>query len=309
VQKSDINLSTVKKRLEHTEKRLSEVIAFFSRVASNPAVLAQMVTAAQQSQAYLAGAEARRKKRRADGDTEESAGLSQGQLIPYKPMDVASFFQNLLVSPAPEADVQEPDPVADHNLESHFNVDGGQRSSMAVPATERFTIQEHSSSADAGVDDSAGEGDADIQVPPELAGGIPSIGIMPSGLHGSMNQAASQADAATGSVAATPAVTSGNSAPQAVFAQPDLVQARGKAAGMPSIGAASSLPNPFSASIPIVPDPANMALDDIDVPPDLYGTIEEMFKGGCSIEDLPEFKDESWHNIIDEDFDLPPAPA
>ena len=102
----------MKKRLEHTEKRLSEVIAFFSRVASNPSVLAQMVTAAQQSQAYLAGADARRKKRRADGDTGETE-TTNGQLIPYNPIDVATFFQNLLVSPMPEPEVQHPDGMAD----------------------------------------------------------------------------------------------------------------------------------------------------------------------------------------------------
>ena len=195
----------MKKRLEHTEKRLSEVIAFFSRVASNPAVLAQMVTAAQQSQAYLAGAEARRKKRRADGDTGETESTN-GQLIPYNPMDVASFFQNLLVSPMPEAsEVQHPDGMADA-LEAQFNGIDLAEAKAAVPP-ECFTIHEHSSSADVGGDESNGErdGEPDIQVPPELAGAIPSIGISPS------------ADAVTGSAGAAPAISSGNTEQRGVF--------------------------------------------------------------------------------------------
>lgn len=285
----------MKKRLDHTEKRLSEVIAFFSRVASNPAVLAQMVTAAQQSQAYLAGAEARRKKRRADGDTGDGENTN-GQLIPYKPIDVATFFQNLLVSPLPEApEVQHPEGMADA-LEAQFNGIDLAEGKAAHAFPPEFTIQEHSSSAEACGDESNDEGDEDldIQVPPELAGAIPSIGIgmVPS------------TDAATGSAWATPAISSGNAEQPGVF---DLAQLPATDAGGAGLGAS---PGSFIGSIPL-PDAAGMSLDEMDVPSDLLldGTMGDIFKGGSSLGELPEFKDESWNHIMDDaglDFGIPP---
>lgn len=247
-----------------------------------------MVTAAQQSQAYLAGAEARRKKRKPDGDTGDTENAN-AQLIPYKPIDVATFFQNLMVSPLPEPPEVHPDGVADA-LEAQFNsIDLAEAKATAQP--DGFTIQEHCSSAEAGGDDSNGEeGDPDIQVPPELAGAIPSIGVAPS------------TDAPTASVGVPgAAISSGNTEQPGVF---DLAQ-------LPATGTSNGTgpvsPGLFSGSIPL-PDAAGMSLDEMDVPAELLldPTMGDIFKGGSSLGELPEFKDESWNPIMDEDFGVPP---
>ena len=64
-------------------------------------------------QAYLAASEARRKKRRHDGgggaersngtnNDDETTEHNNQQLITYRPVDIASFFQQLLASPMPD---------------------------------------------------------------------------------------------------------------------------------------------------------------------------------------------------------------
>jgi hypothetical protein len=304
-------MTGIKKRLEHTEKRLSELIAFFSRVASNPSVLAQMVSAAQQSQAYLADSDSRRKKRRADGETDDvQQQQQQQQLIPYQPVDVAGFFQNLLISPLPDGDAPAKGAGTD-GLEAHFgNINlAGKVKQEPGTAVEHITIQEHSSSGGAFAidDDTVGtEDNYDICVPTELAAGIPSIGV-PSPLPVDGDVATvSHADntAAAASVSAAP-VSRG--APH-VFATPlssDPVAHEGTKSGSDH---QRGMIEPFDGNLP-PPDaaPGTFSFDDIDIGGDLSldGPLEDIFKGGGSF-DLPDLKDESWRYIMD---DLSPSPA
>lgn len=53
VQESDSITSAMQKRLDHTERRLNQIISFFSHMAQNPTVLAHMVTTAQQQSQYI----------------------------------------------------------------------------------------------------------------------------------------------------------------------------------------------------------------------------------------------------------------
>ena len=174
-------MSGLKQRLERTERRLSQLIAFFSNVATNPTVLAQMVSTAQANQAYLQSSEARRKKRRHDGsaDSGEAAGAADPnkQLIAYKPVDVASFFQQLLVSPLPEngggADGGG-GASATRDLEAHFNginLKQGKGEGGGVEIHER-------ASPDATTPRDALE--PEIQIPEGIAAGVPSIGVAAS---------------------------------------------------------------------------------------------------------------------------------
>lgn len=176
-------MSGMKQRLERTERRLSQLIAFFSNVATNPTVLAQMVSTAQANQAFLQSSEARRKKRRHDGagDSSDAAAPADAnkQLIAYKPVDVASFFQQLLVSPLPEKDGPEGGgPSATRDLEAHFNgINLKQPPSEGAPP-RGLEIRERQSPEEG----TPREGqEAEIEIPEGIAGGVPSIGVAAGG--------------------------------------------------------------------------------------------------------------------------------
>lgn len=298
VQESESTLKSVTQRLELTEKRLSELISFFSRVASNPAVLAQMITAAQQNQAYLAGSDARRKKRRADGGSDDSPSATGGQLIPYKPVDVASFFQNLMVSPLP--DVDETSAAGADELEKHFNSIDLAATVSPGNAAHHDHVQIHeASSADspgiAALDDECGLADADamgIEVPPELAGGMPSIGLSAPGVEPMRNDQLGTAAAVDGAAMGA----------QGFFAVP-----LSGTAGIPSAPDAvggSVLP-PFSSSLP---DPDAFSFDDLEMPADLsLDGIGDLLKGDGSVGELPDLKEDTWHHMTDVDAPTPTA--
>lgn len=291
MQESESTLKSVTHRLELTEKRLSELISFFSRVASNPTVLAQMVTAAQQNQAYLAGSDARRKKRRADGAGEDSPSATGGQLIPYKPVDVASFFQNLMVSPLPDDDNSAA--VGADELEKHFNSIDLAATVPAASAAHKDNVQIHeASSADspgiAALDDNGRVAHDDalgIEVPAELAGGLPSMGL---GMLG----AEAMRDDELGTAVALDAAAG----PQGIFAAP-----LNGTAGIPSAAGAvgSAMLPPFSTSLP---EPDAFSFDDLEMPADLsLDGIGDLLKGGGSIGELPDLKEDAWNHMIDAD--------
>lgn len=293
LQESESTLKSVTHRLEHTEKRLSELISFFSRVASNPTVLAQMITAAQQNQAYLAGSDARRKKRRADGGTDDSPTATGGQLIPYKEVDVASFFQNLMVSPLPDVDETSPAVGADE-LEKHFNSIDLAATVTPSNAAHQDNIQIHeASSADSpgfsGLDDASGLADGDamgIEVPPELAGGMPSIGL---GARGGEPMREDQ----LGAAAAVDGVVMGA---QGFFAAP-LAGTAGIPSATDPVGGAVMAP--FSSSLP---DPDAFSFDDLEMPPELTLDGIDLLKGAGSIgEPFPELKEDTWNPMTDVD--------
>jgi hypothetical protein len=180
---SDKNMSGLKHRLEHTERRLSQLITFFSNVASNPSVLAQMVTTAQASQSFIANSDNGRKKRRHEdgannGDIPPEKKQQQ-QLIAYKPVDIASFFQQLLVSPMPE---DEEGVSGTHDLEAHFNninLRQGGGGASGPDSLGGITIQEHSSprGGENGGASKLGEMDSEISIPEDITAGMPSIGV------------------------------------------------------------------------------------------------------------------------------------
>lgn len=64
----------------------------------------------------LQDSDARRKKRRADGESEkhETGGEANNSIIQYQPLDIAAFFQNLLTGPT------EPRPATTTGLEEIF---------------------------------------------------------------------------------------------------------------------------------------------------------------------------------------------
>lgn len=300
MQESESTLKSVTQRLELTEKRLSELISFFSRVASNPAVLAQMITTAQQNQAYLAGSDARRKKRRADGGNDDSPPATGGQLIPYQPVDVASFFQNLMVSPLPDMDDTAAAIGADE-LEKHFNSIDLAATSTPGKSTRQESVQIHeASSADspgvAALDMASGFVDGDamaIEVPPALAGGMPTIGVSNVGID--LNR-----DNGMGAAAAVDQTTVGG---DGIFAQTVT-----GAAGIPSATDAvvGNVMPPFSSSLP---EPDRFSLDDLDLPGDLpvdFDNMGDFLKGGLET-DLPDLKDDAWQHLTD--VDTPTTPA
>lgn len=299
MQESESTLKSVTHRLELTEKRLSELISFFSRVASNPTVLAQMVTAAQQNQAYLAGSDARRKKRRADGATDESPPATAGQLIPYKPVDVASFFQNLMVSPLPDVG-ESSDAIGADELEKHFNSIDLAATAPASTAAHKDHVQIHeASSADSpaiAALDSNGiltQGNAlDIEVPAELAGGMPSMGLSVSPVDAMREHELGTAAELNGAAMGA----------QGIFAAP-----LNGTAGIPSATDAvggSMLP-PFSTSLP---EPDAFSFDDLEMPADLsLDGMGDLLKGAGSIGELPDLKEDAWNHMIDVDTSTHPA--
>eukprot|EP00775_Hariotina_reticulata_P013684 gene13684-13806_t len=101
-QAADQRMREMQGRLDTTEQRQNTIVSFLARVAQNPAVLQQMVSAAQASGLQRIGnKKAVRKKRRGGDDSDESAGAvapeeNQGQIIQYTPNINGDFSDSLL---------------------------------------------------------------------------------------------------------------------------------------------------------------------------------------------------------------------
>lgn len=172
---SDQNHLELRKRLDNTEARLSQMIAFFSQLAQNPTVLAQMVSTAQQQSAYLEDLDSRRKKRRPDSGATAAPPADESQsLIPYQAVDVAAFFQNLLSSPVP------PRREATTELAEHFGSFGLANKEQGLAHNQYVTISEHhSGDGSPNATSRMAAGDSDFNVPASLSAGVPTIGATP----------------------------------------------------------------------------------------------------------------------------------
>jgi hypothetical protein len=287
MQDADQTMVAMKQRLERTERRLSQLITFFSNVASNPAVLTQMVSTAQQSKAYLAGSDERRKKRRHDdGDNrapEGEAGDNQ-QLIAYQPVDVVSFFQQLLVSPLPEGAGQEPSETA--ALEEHFNGFNLRNQDEAVPlgGPAAVTIQDYVSP----LNTPRQVHDPEIQIPTDIRAGVPSIGVsegQEGGSRGNMFMPRPTSSAGASDVARN-----------GVAEQAESFGARGS--GVLNISGSSPLPPP--------PPGTSLSLDGLEG--DLLGVdeLQDMLKGAPTSLEYGQADADEWQAML-EDMSLNPS--
>jgi hypothetical protein len=292
MQDADQTMLTMKQRLEQTERRLSQLIAFFSNVANNPTVLAQMVSTAQQSQAYLADSDARRKKRRHDGvdnvtPGSESDAADNQQLIAYQPVDVASFFQQLLVSPLPEeGHGKEASPT--QALEEHFNGFNLRNQDENVSSRgAAVTIHDYVSPANTPRE----RQESEIEIPRDIRGGVPSIGVseVQNGLH-------------AGNLFMPRPESSGEESDDERVGAVDRAEPLG-------VGCARGIRGSHMGSLPLPPPPpgigASLSIDGLDADDLGVDELQDMLKGASASLEYGQADADEWQAML-EDMSLSP---